>query len=339
MADISKIQLSDDTQYNLKDAVARSLLTENDTSTGDISKIQLSDNTQYNIKDAQAREDIETITTDVKAQVNADKDLINNGTAFIDDETLDDYDDCIEDMQEAYKKFIPIQSESGTTEVTIDNTGDAKALTSVQIDGNTTQFTTTGKNLLRFDLAYLKTKNTGGTWSNNVYSHNGLTLTINDDNTIVVNGKSTAQETFFINQEAIYFPTGTYYLSGAPNGSNTTYDIRIYNYNNAYGVLQEFTGVQTVSLTNANQDYNLSIVVRSGQTLNNVKFYPMFATNNDTTYEPYTGRNSKPQSFISSKHQCSNWRKYNKCSRKKFNKSEFSIYRNIKWNIDNIQFS
>jgi len=85
---------------------------------------------------------------DVKTQVNIDKDLINNGTAFIDDETVDDYDDKIEEMQEAYKKFIPIQSESGTTEVTIDNTGDTKALTSIGIDGNIEQYTTTGKNLL-----------------------------------------------------------------------------------------------------------------------------------------------------------------------------------------------
>lgn len=138
MADISKIQLSDDTQYNLKDAVARSLLTANDTSAGDISKIQLSDNTQYNIKDAQAREDIETITTDVKAQVNADKDLINGGDNFIDDETLDDYDDKIAEMQEAYKKFIPIQTTSGT-EIQLDNSSNDKALINIGLDGNTEQ--------------------------------------------------------------------------------------------------------------------------------------------------------------------------------------------------------
>lgn len=82
---------------------------------------------------------LQSSKADVKTQVNIDKDLINNGTAFIGSETLDDYDDCIKNMQEAYKKFIPIQSESGNGEVTLDNSGDTKAITNVEIYGNATQ--------------------------------------------------------------------------------------------------------------------------------------------------------------------------------------------------------
>lgn len=151
--------------------------------------------------------------------------------------------------------------------------------------------TVCGKNLLRYDLAYLKSKNTTGTWNNNVYTSNGLTITINDDLSIKINGTSTAQETFFINQEKMYLPTGTYYLSGSINGSNTTYDIRTYNYNSGGISSQCFTGAKETAFVNNNQNFNVSIVVRNGQTLNNVLFYPMLSTTNDTTYEPYIGNN------------------------------------------------
>ena len=185
------------------------------------------------------------------------------------------------------------KNQSGTytdysgTSLSINNTKKGKM--KVNLLGNTSQETTTGKNLLRYNLQHLKNKNTTGTWDNNVYTHNGLTITINDDLSIRVNGTSTATETFFINNEALYLPTGTYYLSGATNGSDTTYDIRTYNYDGSNVGLQCFTGAKEVSfVNNNNQAFNVAIVVRNAQTLNNVMFYPMLATTNDTTYEPYT---------------------------------------------------
>lgn len=149
-------------------------------------------------------------------------------------------------------------------------------------------FKTTGKNLLDLDLETIKSYNTTGTWNNNVYTHNGLTITINEDKTIKINGTTTAQETFFVKGGTIPFQTGTYYLSGAINGNNNLYDIRMFNYDGTSGVAQCFTGTKQINIINNSQSYNMAIVVRNGQTLNNVMFYPMLATINDTTYEPYS---------------------------------------------------
>lgn len=267
MADISKIQLSDDTQYNLKDAVARSLLTENDTSTGDISKIQLSDNTQYNIKDAQARQDIETVTIDVKAQVNADKDLINGGDNFIDDETLDDYDDKIEEMQEAYKKFIPIQTTSGT-EIQLDNSSNDKALVDIGLDGNTEQTTYTGKNLLNVDAPFPQT---GG----------GITISKETDGKVKISGTCTSNTSLFLTtSQNIVLEAGTYTLS---RGNTITSVYLIPGYKSGTFTLSE--------TTTFNQVY-IAIQDRIGQTIDD-SFYPMLVKSSTLgDYEPYTGRNS-----------------------------------------------
>lgn len=144
-----------------------------------------------------------------------------------------------------------------------------------------------GKNLLEYTINTLKTINTSGTWSDNVYTHNGLTITINEDKTITINGTSTAQETFMLEQQKIKYQAGTYYLSGAINGNNNLFDIRMYNYNGAGAVAQCFTGTKEINVVNNGQNYNIAIVVRSGQTLNNVVFYPMFSKSNDTNYAPY----------------------------------------------------
>lgn len=282
MADISKIQLSDDTQYNLKDAVARSLLTENDTSTGEISKIQLSDNTQYNIKDAVARQDIETVTTDVKAQVNADKDLINGGDNFIDDETLDDYDDKIEEMQEAYKKFIPIQTASGT-EIQLDNSNNDQVLVNIGLDGNIEQFTTTGKNL--FFLPSAETLN-------------GISYTINNDGTFNLSGTATTNTTFLIYKplSETYINAETYTLSSTkalPSGveirlegySDTTWQRHLIG-NILYSERQTLTG--SANLTNVTR-IRTSIFVSSSTTLNISNIGIQLEKGSSVTaFEPYT---------------------------------------------------
>lgn len=144
-----------------------------------------------------------------------------------------------------------------------------------------------GKNLLDLQLSIMKSLNTSGTWSENVYTHNGLTLTINDDKTIKINGTATDQETFLLENQQIKYPTGTYYLSGSINGGNNSYDIRMFNYDGTSAVAQCYTGTKEINVINNKQVYNMAIVVRSGQTLNNVVFYPMFSTSNDTNYSPY----------------------------------------------------
>lgn len=51
---------------------------------------------------------------DTKEQVNIDKDYINTGIDFIGSERVNNYDEKIQEMQEAYKAFIPINTTSNT---------------------------------------------------------------------------------------------------------------------------------------------------------------------------------------------------------------------------------
>ena len=146
------------------------------------------------------------------------------------------------------------------------------------------------KNLINIDLPYIKGKNNTGTWNNNVYtSTTGLTITMNEDNSFTINGTSTAQEVFYLKNQTMDYATGTYYLSGCQNGTGTTYDLRFYNATGNYAVIQNFNSYSQINITNNGQGYNIAIVVRANQTLNNIKFYPMLSKSTDTTYEKYIG--------------------------------------------------
>ena len=57
---------------------------------------------------------LQTSKADSKAQINIDKDIINDGIDFINDEKVDSYNEKIAEMQEAYKQYIPINSTSDT---------------------------------------------------------------------------------------------------------------------------------------------------------------------------------------------------------------------------------
>lgn len=57
---------------------------------------------------------LQTSKADSKAQINIDKDIINDGIDFINNEKVDSYDEKIAEMQEAYKQYIPINSTSDT---------------------------------------------------------------------------------------------------------------------------------------------------------------------------------------------------------------------------------
>jgi len=206
---------------------------------------------------------------DVKTIVNKDKDLINSGTAFIDDETLDDYDDKIEEMQDAYKKFIPIQTGTGTSSVTLDNTNDDKVLTGLKLYGNTEQFTTTGKNLLNVDVSF-------------PISAGGLVLTRDTDGKINISGKVTSQASiYFTTNQTITLPAGTYTLT-RPTSLTGVYLIP--GYKAGTFTLSEETTFTNVYLALFNTDIGKEV---------DESFYPMLVSGSSAgDYEPYTGRKS-----------------------------------------------
>jgi len=242
---------------------------------------------------------LQTSKADVKTQVNVDKDLINGGTAFIGSETVDDYDDKIKEMQEAYKKYIPIQTETGTTSITLDNTSGDKAMTSISLYGNAVQSTTTGKN--KFDNTI--TKKNQGAYSkiDDTTLPTGKKLTFID-----TSGTGTAFLVYAVIDltnyvgSTIRFKTN-YTASGSAEGSAY---IGLCNSDGSNRSAKSFiqnsgdTADFVVPTLEGSQTYLcLALYVNNASSVyenDYVEYTNMILTidNNDMTYEKYTGRNS-----------------------------------------------
>lgn len=146
-----------------------------------------------------------------------------------------------------------------------------------------------GKNKLPLNLAYMKSINTTGTWSDNVYTISGLTFTVNlgsDGNgqSITVKGVPSATVMFVL---ALFDgATAIYILNGCPSGgSSETYSLTPNGSNSDYG-----EGILIPSDSNWNK--YVSIYIHSGVTIpaSGYTFYPMLrlATESDATFEPYS---------------------------------------------------
>lgn len=151
-----------------------------------------------------------------------------------------------------------------------------KEWNSFDVYGKSTQATRSGKNLL---------ENTGV--SN---TSNGITFTVNDDKTILVNGNNdgTANSSFIINNYSL--KAGTYILNGCPSGgSSTTYRIVIQK-TSGWSVLALDTGSGSKQFTiDEATKIQVAIFIQKGQTISNLLFKPMIRLSSiiDDTYEPY----------------------------------------------------
>lgn len=166
--------------------------------------------------------------------------------------------------------------------VTIAPTGpDAPTIT----DGYAIPITVRSKNLLE----------------NNFQSetYHGLTVTVNDDKSITVNGTATATTTLALH-DGSHTPTttaqeienGTYYLSGVPEGAETGTYTMSYRYTPASGGSSQVgrIPVEGMTLDNTSGDYrylSVYIAVWGGATVDNVTFYPMLRKSGTADgYEP-----------------------------------------------------
>lgn len=127
------------------------------------------------------------------------------------------------------------------------------------------------KNLLPFNnLDTIKAQNTGGTWANNVYTHNsGITFTINDDFSITVNGTATGSNGVLVLSEPGGFSVeeGNWVLSGCPEGGSTTaYNISIAATVSDIGASAQFTSCSAKLVR---------LYVIEGTTITNLTFKPM----------------------------------------------------------------
>lgn len=154
-------------------------------------------------------------------------------------------------------------------------------------------------NSLKDTLGYTKSKNylknTGTT-----QTLNGITFTVNDDKSVTVNGTATKLVQLIIASN-LKLPNGEYILSGCPEGGSLdTYSL--------YADIYDYGQGETL-IFNDNTIQQVRIRIASGQTLNNLTFYPMIrkASDIDDTYEPYDD-NKTPLSVDDRFNSIFNWK-------------------------------
>lgn len=151
-----------------------------------------------------------------------------------------------------------------------------RKIVDISLHGESQQATRSGKNFL---------ENTGV--SN---TSNGVTFTINDDKTILVDGNNdgTANSSFIINNYSL--KAGTYILNGCPSGgSSTTYRLAIQK-TSGWSILGLDTGSGSEQFTiDEATNIQVAIFIQKGQTISNLLFKPMIRLSSiiDDTYEPY----------------------------------------------------
>lgn len=155
-------------------------------------------------------------------------------------------------------------------------------------------------NVLRNPLSNIKARNTTGTWSDNVYSINGITFTVNADESITVdtNGSTATQSTWFeiINgqNDLLNVEVGKSYIYSTDGTTDDSFgDNNCYSYlqyiNNSSAKIQSNSAVSARSFTVSALSTSLKeyIYVESGATISNRTFCQMvrLATDTDKKYQ------------------------------------------------------
>lgn len=116
---------------------------------------------------------------------------------------------------------------------------------------------------------------------------NGVTYTVNADRSITITSDGTnTQSLLYLVQNYTGVPAGTYVLSGCPNGSSATFDLRVKVGSTTY---TNYEG-GTEFAYNGTDSFESTIVVRASQTLD-ITMQPMVCTKAEwdisQAYQPY----------------------------------------------------
>lgn len=150
-----------------------------------------------------------------------------------------------------------------------------------------------GKNKLPNKVSDIKSINTVGTWSGNIYSINNGTIEIlvDSDNNIIgfkVNGTFNATSVLFISTFNAINGT-TYYINGCPEGgSSDSYELMLTLGNIGSGAKEHEYGSGVSYTEDTTTSRGIQIVIRSGYNADNLTFFPMVRTSGDSTFEPYS---------------------------------------------------
>ena len=103
---------------------------------------------------------------------------------------------------------------------------------------------------------------------------NGITYTVNDDGSVLVNGTATALTILNIIGNNTYITRGIYTLSGCPSGgSNNTYRLDIND--GARTEWRDYGNSSAFALTSDTLIRNVRIRIAKGATIDNLLFKPM----------------------------------------------------------------
>mgnify|MGYP003300742847 CR=1 FL=1 len=216
------------------------------------------------------------------------KQAINNIGGEVTDETT--FRNYVAELENAYDRLPKTEFEEGES-VTLENTLKGKLdFQDGKVGfGQASQESTNGYNLAENNL-------TSKTVS-------GLTITVNEDKSITINGTATAlvqlnllnNTTDGTGADDRTLPAGSYYLSGCPQGSSGGTKFKLDVIRSGTALLVD-TGEGSNPTLSTNQIYTaIRIVIYNGTQCNNLVFKPMLNTGNTAKpYEPYTGGYSSP---------------------------------------------
>lgn len=182
-------------------------------------------------------------------------------------------------------KADTVQRASGS-QITVDNSAHTP-LKGLSIYGQTAQLTTTGKQLLK-NCVIGQTK-TGS----------GITFTANDDGSITINGTSTAECYWIIDEKTPITNQGTSLIAsvgGAVDGVGMVVGCYLSDGSMLNSIVQTSQEPDSFEYPPNSVSTRTFIYVSLGRTINNVTIYPMIrpASITDDTYEPYSGGKSSP---------------------------------------------
>lgn len=186
-------------------------------------------------------------------------------------------------VEQATQQYVDVEAEP----FIIGDDGINAPLRSVEANGWSEQFTTTGKNLLEVTATS--------------QTINGVTFTVNADKSVTCNGTADDNAVFALNSQRYTSVDSDMVVSGSTGGSNATYAIILDYYVTGSAVLQHRlyrgdTGLLVKLSTGTTwEEYKVGIFIASGQTVSGLTFYPQIELGSTATaYEPYTGGAPSP---------------------------------------------
>lgn len=191
-------------------------------------------------------------------------------------EKIAEYDEHIEDLDNIVSK----NTASGES-IYIDDALAYKVF-GAKVDGNAEQTTTTGKNLLKYQVDHIPGR---------VVESNGVTFTVNEDYSITINGTNNGNNSVLFIANGLTLPPGTYI--GNLNGSGWKLAFQKDSSWLSWDVARTFE-----EETNLKQVY-IEPSSRN-QTYDNEIIYPMLVSGDTSpgfakdVYEPYTGGEASP---------------------------------------------